>query len=95
MSDADMHAAVERCLSADQPGPFRWQSVGRGVGGTLWRVQSPAAAWCVKTSAEDPQMLIAEADGLKALAECGAVRVPQVLATAEQSGETMVTHGVA
>lgn len=32
-------------------------------------------------------MLIAEADGLKALAECNALRVPQVLAAARDNGE--------
>ena len=84
MPDAGIHAAVERRLSTDHPGPFRWQPAGRGVGGALWRVQSADNSWCVKTNADDPQMLLAEADGLRALAECGAVRVPQVLAAERQ-----------
>ncbi|MGH8278596.1 MAG: fructosamine kinase family protein, partial [Gammaproteobacteria bacterium] len=84
--DAWIHTAVEQRLSADYPGPWHWQRVAQGVGGVLWRVQSPDAAWCVKTIADDPQRLFAEADGLRALGECGAVRVPQVLATAQQDG---------
>lgn len=78
---------VERKLSENHAGPFHWQSVGRGVGGMLWHVQSPHGSWCVKSGKDDPQMLIAEADGLKALAECGAVRVPQVVAAQEQDGQ--------
>lgn len=86
MPDAEIRIAVERLLSANYTGPFRWRPVGRGVGGALWQVQSPDASWCVKAGADDPQMLIAEADSLKALAECGAVRVPDVL-TVEKQGE--------
>lgn len=86
MHDAKIRASVERWLRDRQPGPFRWQAVGRGVGGELWRVQSPDAAWCVKTIAGDPERLLAEADGLQALAECGGVRVPRVLAAAEPEG---------
>ena len=85
MSDAEIHAVVASRLSADYPGPFRWRLAGRGVGGTRWRVRSSYAAWCVKTAAADPQMLLAEADGLAALAVCGEVRVPHVLA-AERHG---------
>ncbi|HKT31360.1 MAG TPA: fructosamine kinase family protein [Gammaproteobacteria bacterium] len=83
----EIRNAVERLLAENHARPFRWQSVGRGVGGALWRVQSADGAWCVKTAASDPQMLFAEADGLKALAECGAVRVPQVLAAEEHGDE--------
>lgn len=88
MSSVKIRGVVENSLSTDHPGPFRWQPVSRGVGGTLWRVQSQDTAWGVKTSADDPQMLIAEADGLKALAECSAVRIPQVLKAEEWNGET-------
>ncbi|MBU6421850.1 MAG: fructosamine kinase family protein [Gammaproteobacteria bacterium] len=87
MPDANIRSTVEHLLSANNPGPFRWRPVGHGVGGALWRVQSRDAAWCVKAGADDPQMLIAEADGLKALAECGAVRVPNVFAAEEQDGQ--------
>ncbi|MGB9428549.1 MAG: fructosamine kinase family protein [Gammaproteobacteria bacterium] len=87
MSDAGTHAIVERLLGAEHPGPFRWKARGRGVGGALWQVQSADMGWCVKTTADDPQMLIAEADGLRALTQCGAVRVPQVLAAEACDGE--------
>jgi protein-ribulosamine 3-kinase len=87
MPDAGIHTVVESRLSADHPGPFRWRPAGRGVGGSLWCVQSPDGAWCVKTSADDPQRLLAEADGLAALAVCGAVRVPRVLAAEGRDGE--------
>lgn len=86
MRDAQLHVAVEQLLSATDPGPFRWRPIGRGVGGRLWQLRSPDTAWCIKTSADDPQMLLAEADGLRALAECGAMRVPRVLA-AERLGD--------
>lgn len=84
---ANIRRAVEDRLRAGHPGPFRWQAMGQGVGGELWRVQSPDAAWCVKTIAGDPERLLAEADGLQALAACRAVRVPQVWAAEPLGGE--------
>lgn len=68
----------------------RWQSLGRGVGGCTWRVTYGDSSWFVKTADDALDMFNAEADGLKALAECGAVRVPQVLATGEQGGEAFL-----
>ncbi|MGH8312874.1 MAG: fructosamine kinase family protein, partial [Gammaproteobacteria bacterium] len=87
MTQAAIRERIERLLAAEHPPPFRWQAAGRGVGGSVWRVQGADADWCVKTAADDAQMLIAEADGLRALAECGAVRVPQVLAAEPHDGE--------
>lgn len=86
MPSAEIRAVVESHLGAERPGPFRWQPVSRGVGGSVWRVQAADAAWCVKTAADDPQMLLAEADSLRALAGCKAVRVPWVLAAEERCG---------
>ncbi|MDE2070097.1 MAG: fructosamine kinase family protein [Gammaproteobacteria bacterium] len=86
MSDAELRNVVDHRLAADHAGPFSWQAVGRGVGGSVWRVQAADADWCVKTAADEPQMLLAEADGLQALAECGVVRVPQVLAAERSAG---------
>lgn len=86
MPSAEIRAVVENRLGAERPGPFRWQPVSRGVGGSVWRVQAADTAWCVKTAADDPQMLLAEADGLCALAGCSAVRVPRVLAAEERCG---------
>lgn len=68
----------------------RWQSLGRGVGGCTWRVACDDIIWFVKTADDALDMFNAEADGLKALAECGAVRVPRVLATGEQGGEAFL-----
>lgn len=68
----------------------RWQSLGRGVGGCTWRVACDASSWFVKTADDALDMFNAEADGLKALAECGAVRVPRVLGTGEQGGEAFL-----
>ena len=60
--------------------------MGHGVGGALWRVQSADGNWCVKLRTDDPQMLLAEADGLQALSACRALRVPQLLAAEERDG---------
>lgn len=87
MPDAEIRIAVERLLGVDYSGAFRWHSLGRGVGGSLWCVQSSHGSWCVKSGAEDPQMLIAEADGLGGLMKSGGVRVPQVLAVEAQGGQ--------
>lgn len=57
-----------------------WSRFGKGVGGTCWRAQTGRTSWFVKSTADTPEMLSAEADGLAALASCNAVRVPQVLA---------------
>ena len=85
MLSAEFRKAVENALAPRHPGPFDWRPAGRGVGGDTWRVQAADAAGFLKT-ADEPQRLVMEADGLQALAGCGAVRVPQVLATGEAGG---------
>ncbi|MDE1887256.1 MAG: fructosamine kinase family protein [Gammaproteobacteria bacterium] len=87
MSDAELRNAADRRLAAEHPGPFHWEAMGRGVGGQAWRVRGADDSWFVKSTADDPQMLLAEADGLHALAGCRAVRVPQVLAAEQRGGE--------
>ncbi|HKS93530.1 MAG TPA: fructosamine kinase family protein [Gammaproteobacteria bacterium] len=82
----EIRNAVERLLAEKHAGPFSWQAVGRGVGGSVWRVQGAEADWCVKATADDPQRLLAEAEGLQALAGCSAVRVPQLLAAEKRDG---------
>ena len=56
-----------------------WQALGEGVGGERWRVRQSDADWFLKTG--DEAILAAEADGLKALAACKALRVPRVQAS--------------
>ncbi len=85
MLSAEFRAAVENALALCHPGPFDWRPAGRGVDGDTWRVQAADAAGFLKI-ADEPQRLVMEADGLQALAGCGAVRVPQVLATGEAGG---------
>ncbi len=85
MLSAEFRKAVENALALHHPGPFDWRPAGRGVGGDTWRVQAADAAGFLKI-ADEPQRLVMEAEGLLALAECGAVRVPQVLATGEAGG---------
>jgi len=53
-----------------------WQALGEGVGGERWHLRIADADWFLKTG--DDAILAAEADGLKALAACGALRVPRV-----------------
>ena len=84
-------AAVELLIHDGGAGAeCRWQSLGRGVGGCTWRVACDDSSWFVKTADDALDMFNAEADGLKALAECGAVQVPQVLATGEHHGEAFL-----
>lgn len=80
MSQSELQDAVEAALASDYPGPFYWQALGQSVGGSAWRLNGAEDSWFVKTAAGDPQMLAAEADGLTALAECRAVRVPALVA---------------
>ncbi|MGA9854835.1 MAG: fructosamine kinase family protein [Gammaproteobacteria bacterium] len=64
-----------------------WQSLGQGVGGSSWRVSCGDSSWFVKTQADALELFNAEADGLKALTDTDAIRVPKVLGTAEKDGE--------
>lgn len=63
-----------------------WQLLGKGTGGTRWRVQTRQRSWFLKSAAGSDELFVAEADGLNALAACAAARVPQVLDAGQQSG---------
>jgi fructosamine-3-kinase len=67
---------LESLLAEQAPGAMSWQALGEGVGGARWRLRLADADWFLKTG--DDAILAAEADGLKALAACGALRVPRV-----------------
>lgn len=75
--------ALEQTLGAllaeRAPGALSWQALGEGVGGERWRIRQSDKDWFLK--AGDEAILAAEADGLKALAACKALRVPQVHAS--------------
>ena len=80
MTQAAVQERIEQLLVAEHLPPFRWAALGQGVGGHAWRVTGADATWFVKLAADDPEILTAEADGLRALAECRAVHVPRVAA---------------
>jgi protein-ribulosamine 3-kinase len=79
MQNTLLSETVERALgqAAHACGPFSWRPLGEGVGGARWRLGVEGRYWFVKVG--DAEMLAAEADGLGALAACGALRVPRVL----------------
>lgn len=84
-------AAIEQLVcEASRKEACAWKSLGRGVGGSTWRVSCGDAAWFVKTAQDARDLFDAEADGLKALAECKAIRVPRLLAAGEQDGEAFL-----
>jgi fructosamine-3-kinase len=66
-------------LSEQAPGALSWQALGEGVGGERWRLRLSDTDWFLKIG--DEAILAAEADGLKALAAAGALRVPRVHAS--------------
>lgn len=83
--------SIEQLLrEASKDDDCKWQSLGRGVGGSSWRVSCGDSLWFVKTQADAVDMFSAEAEGLKALADVGAVRLPSVLAADEQDGEAFL-----
>lgn len=84
-------SSIEHLLrEASKDDGCRWQSLGRGVGGCSWRVTCGDHIWFVKTQADALDMFSAEAEGLRALADVGAVRVPSVVAADEQNGEAFL-----
>ncbi|MGA9852933.1 MAG: fructosamine kinase family protein [Gammaproteobacteria bacterium] len=86
-----IHAAIEQLIREASAGEVcAWQSQGYGVGGATWRVVCDDSTWFVKTAPDARDLFDAEADGLKALAECKAIRVPRVLAAGEQDGEAFL-----
>ncbi|MGH7192695.1 MAG: fructosamine kinase family protein, partial [Candidatus Saccharimonadales bacterium] len=85
---SDFQTALARRIieQSSDAGVIGWQRLGTGVGGTRWRVQTPRRHWFVKSAADTDAVFTAEADGLRALAACNAVRVPQVLDAGEIAG---------
>lgn len=83
-------AAIARSLAAQLGAPVREASAGRVHGGSInecHRWESGRGPLFVKLAAAPRRaMLEAEAEGLRALAAAGAVRVPQVLAVGEAAG---------
>ena len=67
-----------------------WQALGEGVGGERWRLRLADTDWFLKTG--DEAILAAEADGLKALGQAKALRVPRVQASGsvEREGYLLV-----
>ena len=80
-----LKTAVEQALAGRAPGPYIWRGLGSGVGGERWRLESADARWFVKTG--DADVLAAEADGLRAIAACGALRAPRVVEVGAVGGE--------
>ncbi|MDE2461223.1 MAG: fructosamine kinase family protein, partial [Gammaproteobacteria bacterium] len=78
-----IRARIEQLLVTKHSPPFHWQALGQGVGGHSWRATGADTAWFVKLAADNPEILTAEADGLRALTECRAVRVPKVTAAGD------------
>lgn len=63
-----------------------WQQLGSGVGGQRWHVSGRTQQWFIKCAPRAGELFDAEADGLRALAGCGAIRVPAVLESGELDG---------
>lgn len=78
-------AQLDALLAERAPGTPAWQALGHGVGGTRWCVEQKHVKWFAKTG--DPELLAAEADGLRAITEAGALRVPRLEAWGETEGE--------
>ena len=79
--DPALHKSVEQRIRDTAPvwgGPV-WHALGEGVGGARWRLGWGDELWFVKTG--NSEILVAEADGLAALAGSAVVRVPAVLAS--------------
>ena len=83
-----VHTAIEaRIRDVGGGSACAWLALGRVAGGSVWQVSCGDSAWFVKIAADALDRFSAEADGLRALAECGAVRAPRVLFSGEQQGE--------
>ncbi len=84
-------SSIEQLVrEASKDNDCKWQSLGRGIGGSRWRAICGDHLWFVKTRADALDVFSAETNGLKALAEADAVRVPSVLAADEQDGEAFL-----
>ena len=85
------HSSIEQLLrEACKDDDCEWRSLGRSVGGSSWRVSCGEHSWFVKTQEDALDMFSAEADGLKALADAGCMRVPSVLVADEHNGEAFL-----
>jgi len=76
---------VAALLAERGPGVPAWQALGTGVGGSRWRIRQGDQDWFLKSG--DAEVLAAEADGLRALADAAALRVPRVEACGAVQGE--------
>lgn len=86
MESIGLQARVASLVEAAGPvhGRATWRPLGEGVGGRRWQFQWGGQRWFVKCG--DAEVLDAEADGLRALASAGALRVPVVRACGMEGG---------
>ena len=78
--DDRLRRAIERAIGADAR--MAWQHAGRTGWGDAWRLSVGETRCFVKVvAAEHAAMLDAEADGLRAIAATGQLRVPGVVAS--------------
>src|SRR5574337_5196 len=83
MTLSGIRARIQQLLATKHSPTCHWQALGQGVGGHTWRVTGADTAWFAKLAADAPEILTAEVDGLRALAECRAVHVPRVAAAGD------------
>ena len=85
MTQATWQLAVERTLGVI--GARDWRCVARSDWGSSWSLRTHAARYFVKAATgSHADMAPAEADGLRALAGAGAIRMPDVIAEGSCEG---------
>jgi fructosamine-3-kinase len=85
LTQASWQPAVERTLGVI--GAADWRCVATSDWGSSWSLRTRAIRYFVKAAAGDhADMAPAEADGLRALAGAGAIRVPDVIAEGSCEG---------
>jgi protein-ribulosamine 3-kinase len=85
----DLLAAALKAIpgAVDADGPPAWSEVGNNALTSAWSLALGASRFFVKLTAHANRfMLAAEADALRAIAQTGAVRVPQVIASGQAEG---------
>ena len=87
MGQMELRAKVEQALGVDPDRPAVWRSLGEGVGGSRSRVSVGKESGFVKFSGDGAELFEAEADGLRALAGTGAIRVPSVVWVGSREAE--------